>query len=99
MRQIALYIYGKFGRRERVQFLERVKETEELLRHNPNIGIIDPLFDDRPITYRSVIIYGRSKMVYWVKDEIITIVAFWDTRCEPQRQADKHKQPCGQMKI
>ena len=58
---------------------------------HPNIGSIDPLFDDRPKTYRSIIINGLSKMVYFIDDETIHIVAFWDTRREPKKQAEQVK--------
>ena len=56
---------------------------------HPNIGPIEPLFDACPIAYRSIIINGLSKMVYYIDDETIYIVAFWDTRREPQSQAQQ----------
>jgi hypothetical protein len=58
-----------------------------MLRKVPNICKIDPLYADRPLTYRSVIINGLNKMVYRVDGEIIYIVDFWDTRREPVNQA------------
>ena len=54
---------------------------------SPNIGSIDSLYADRPITYRSIIINGLSKMVYRIDDDIIHIVGFWDCRQEPKGQA------------
>ena len=57
------------------------------LKRSPGIGQIDPLFEDRSVTYRSVIINGLNKLVYRVNDETIHIVAFWDTRMEPEEQA------------
>ena len=59
-----------------------------MLQRSPYIGPIDPLFDDRPVTYRSVIINGLSKMVYYIDDDVIYIAAFWDTRREPKKQAE-----------
>ena len=47
---------------------------------------------DRTIAYRSVIVNGLSKMVYYIKDDTIRIVAFWDTRQEPEAQAAKLKE-------
>ena len=58
-----------------------------MLKKSPNVGAIDPLFVDRPIAYRSIIINGLSKMVYYIDGDIIRIAAFWDTRREPQAQA------------
>lgn len=51
------------------------------------IGAIDPLFADRPASYRSIIINGLSKMVYRIDDDTIHIVGVWDCRQEPKGQA------------
>lgn len=86
-KHIAQYIKGRFGLQAKRDFVLRVQQQESLLKRHPNIGIIDPLFADRPIAYRSVIVGGLSKMVYRVDDSVIHVVAFWDTRREPTAQA------------
>ena len=91
LRQIARYINAKIGKKARVDFMQKVKDTELLLRRSPNVGQIDPLFDGRTIAYRSVVINGLNKMVYRVDGDIIYIVAFWDTRREPKEQANQIK--------
>ena len=91
MRQITCYINGRFGRVARQDFLLKVKDTEKRLLLLPNIGIVDPLFADRTIPYRSIIINGLSKMVYYIDGETIYIAAFWDTRREPKKQAQQVK--------
>ncbi len=91
MRQVAHYINMRFGRKARQGFLQRVKDTEKLIKSSPNIGQIDPLYVDRPETYRSIIIYGLNKLIYRIEGEIIFIAAFWDTRQEPEAQAEKTK--------
>ena len=87
MRQVARYVNRKFGRKARQDFMHRVKDTEQLILRQPNTGIIDPLYADRPLTYRSIIINGLNKMVYRIEGDIIYIVDFWDTRREPTNQA------------
>lgn len=89
MLDVAHYIQAKFGTKARKDFLSKVRNEEDLLRRSPNIGLIDPLFSDRPITYRSVIINGLNKMVYYVEDNTLHIAGFWDTRYEPEQQAAK----------
>lgn len=89
MLDVAHFIQAKFGTKARKDFLSKVRNEEDLLRRSPNIGLIDPLFSDRPITYRSVIINGLNKMVYYVEDNTLHIAGFWDTRCEPEQQAAK----------
>ena len=61
------------------------------MKRNPYVGKIDPLFADRPRTYRSVVINGLSKMIYFIEDDLIYIAAFWDTRREPKKQAEQMK--------
>ena len=91
MLDVAHYIQTKFGTKARKDFLAKVRNEEKLLRRSPNVGLIDPLFDDRPITYRSVIINSLNKMIYYVKDNTLHIAGFWDTRSEPEEQAAKVK--------
>ena len=85
--QVAKYIQQYFGTNRRDKFLQQVRETTRLLKTHPDLGSIDPLFADRPKTYRSIIINGLSKLVYLINDEVIHIVGFWDTRQEPENQA------------
>lgn len=61
------------------------------LKRSPGIGQIDPLFASHAATYRSIIINGLNKMVYRVDDDVIYIVAFWDTCMEPEEQAARVK--------
>ena len=89
--QVANYVREQFGAKRRNFFLQEVRKTTKILQHSPYIGSIDPLFDDRPVTYRSIIINGLSKMVYYIDDNIIHIAAFWDTRREPKKQSEQVK--------
>ena len=81
----------RFGRKARQDFMQRVKDKEALLKRTPNIGKIDPLFEDRPMAYRSVIINGLNKLVYRVEGDTIHIVGFWDTRMDDEDQASQVK--------
>ena len=91
MRQVARYVNRKFGRKARQEFMQRVKDAEQRIANQPNIGSIDPLYADRTLTYRSIIINGLNKLVYRVDGDIIYIVDFWDTRREPKNQARQTK--------
>ena len=88
---VANHIHRQFGAKQKDKFLLEVCKTIEILKGHPTIGSIDPLFDDRPKTYRSIIINRLSKMVYFIDDETIYIAAFWDTRREPKKQAEQLK--------
>lgn len=83
---IANYIRQEFGAKRKKRFLEEVRQMTQKLKHSPGIGQIDPLFVDRPQTYRSVIINGLNKLVYRIEDNTIHIVGFWDTRMDNEGQ-------------
>ena len=74
---------------EKIAYKDR---AVNMLVHSPNLGSIDPLFGDRSVAYRSIIINGLSKMVYRACNDVIYIVAFWDTRQEPAAQAEQVKE-------
>ena len=90
-RQIAAYIRQEFGTKRAKKFRQEVADTINMLSRSPNIGQIDPLFASHAATYRSVIINGLNKMVYRTDGDVIYIVAFWDTRMEPEEQAARVK--------
>ena len=90
-RQVAAYIRREFGIKRAKRFRQEIDDTVHQLLRSPDIGQIDPLYDDRPLTYRSVIINGLNMMVYRVDGDIIYIVDFWDTRREPEDQARQTK--------
>lgn len=83
--QVAEYIRDEFGARRRSQFIKEVRQMTQKLKRSPGIGQIDPLFASHAATYRSVIVNYR------VDDDVIYIVAFWDTRMEPEEQAARVK--------
>lgn len=91
LHQIEDYIFERFGPDSMDQFIEEVEQTVGMLMRYPNSGKIDPLFADRSIAYRSVVISGLSKLVYYVEDDVIYVTAFWDTRREPKALAAQVK--------
>ena len=88
---IAEYIRLEFGAKRKTRFLQEVRQMTQKLKRSPGIGQIDPLFADRSQTYRSVIVNGLNKLVYRIDDDAIHIVAFWDTRMQPDEQATQVK--------
>ena len=90
--QVADYIHKQFGFKRKKTFMQEVRQMAQKLSRSPYIGQIDPLFEGRAKTYRSVIVNGLNKMVYYIEDDIVYIAAFWDTRREPITQAEKIKE-------
>ena len=89
--QVADYIHEQFGFKRKKIFMQEVRQMTQKLRHSPYIGQIDPLFEGRAKTYRSVIVNGLNKIVYYIEDDTVHIAAFWDTRMEPKEQAARVK--------
>ena len=87
--QIAEYIRKQFGIGRVKKFRQEVDQAARLLMRHPNLGSIDPLYADRAVAYRSIIINNLSKLVYRIEEDIIYIAAFWDCRREPTNQAAK----------
>ena len=87
--QVADYIREQFGFKRKKAFMQEVRQMTQKLRRSPYIGQIDPLFEGRAKTYRSVIVNGLNKMVYYIEDDTVHIAAFWDTRMEPNEQRDQ----------
>lgn len=87
--EIARYIFERFGERRVTKFRSDVDHAVDMILRFPSIGAIDPLFADRPVTYRSIVVGGLSKLVYRVEDDVVYIAAMWDCRCEPQVQAEQ----------
>ena len=90
-RNVTTYILRRFGLRRAERFMEQVDDKVSMIMQNPNIGTVDSLFEERPLEYRSVIINRLSKLVYRYENDTIHIVAFWDTRQEPKKQANQVK--------
>ena len=90
-RKTAKYIQKKFGDESREAFMQEVFHTSLLLGQYPNMGKIEPYLADLPRSYRSVVVSRLNKIVYYVDGNILYIVAFWDTRREPQTQAQQVK--------
>ena len=91
IRKTAKYINKEFGKRSKDKFLLEVQLTKRLLEANPYLGPKEPLLADRPTTYYSIVISHLNKMVYRIMDDYIEVADFWDTRREPQRQAEQVK--------
>ena len=85
--QVANYIRREFGSKRKTRFLQEVRDMTQQLKRSPGIGKIDPLFPDRARTYRSVIINGLNKLVYFTEGDLLYIAGFWDTRMDDEDQA------------
>lgn len=91
LRQTANYIRKEFGQKAKDEFIAEVKHINELLSLNPNLGPLERFLEDLPSKYRSVVVRKHNKIVYRIVEDHIEVIAFWDTRREPKKQAEQMK--------
>lgn len=91
LHQVEEYVLQEFGELVRQEFMDEVEKAVNALANMPNMGKLDPLFAHRKQEYRSIIVRRLNKVVYYVKEDIIHVAAFWDTRREPKNQAKQTK--------
>ena len=91
LRHVSEYILKEFGRKPRQMFLQEVRHTASLLETNPHLGPEEPLLEETPVLYRSIVVNYLNKMVYYIHDDVVEIVALWDTRREPKSLQDACK--------
>ena len=87
----AAYIFNEFGAMPLIDFYKNLDEIEEDLSDFPELGRIEPLLQDRSKSYRSLAATKYNKIIYYVDDDKIYIVDFWDTRREPKAQVSRLK--------
>lgn len=78
------YIRKEFGKKSKQKFLDEVLHVAVLLESNPYLGLIEPLLDEAPVEYRSIVVNHINKLVYFIHDNTLEIVVLWDTRREPK---------------
>lgn len=89
VRKTSRYIQAEFGKKARLNFRQEIAHVSQLLLKNPNLGSVEPYLADAPVLYRSIVVNRLNKLVYWINDDVIEIVDFWDTRREPTAQAEQ----------
>ncbi len=89
IRSIARYIQQQFGKRYRIEFRKDLEHKLRLLEENPHLGPVEPLLTNASVEYRSVVVNRLNKLVYWVNEDTIEVVDFWDVRREPSSLAER----------
>lgn len=84
-KEIAHYIAFRFGKQAVVRFEQNIAAWESRIAQNPDIVPLEPLLREKSLKhkYYGVVIHYRCKMIYYFNEEVVYIVALWDTRREP----------------
>lgn len=78
-----------FGKKAAKHFFRQIKDNDARLAANPYLGKKEPLLEDQPIVYRSLIVHSHYKLIYHIEADTIYIAALFDTRMNPASLTDQ----------
>ena len=82
------YVGQEFGQRAMQNLYDRLLSYEPLLAANPGLGRKEPLLEGHPKGFRSIVVHRYCKLIYYVEEDGLHIADLWDTRREPDAQAN-----------
>lgn len=85
LRQTADFIENRLGDKAKTIFLDNLYHVVSLLGTFPHFGKEEPLLEGAPVAYRSLVIGRLNKIVYYINNDVIEIVALRDIRREPKK--------------
>jgi plasmid stabilization system protein ParE len=64
--------------------INRILARVSILKNNPSAGQKEELLNDYPEEFRSLV-EGNYKIIYWKKENLITIASVFDCRQNPEK--------------
>lgn len=91
--KVSMYCAEYFGKHIAEKFIDAIDQQVERLTLHPELGFPEPLLSGRRRNYRSLIVSGHFKIVYYYDEnkDTVFIVDLWDTRREPQSLSQRIK--------
>lgn len=74
------YILFSFGFAAQAKYVEAIEDWKKIVLENPQIGKVEPILEGMRKEYRSYVISELTKCIYYVEDDFIIVVDWWDTR-------------------
>ncbi len=74
------YVLYAFGFVAYQDYIDAIEEWKKVLLENPNAGKEEPILSNMRKQYRSFVVRSLSKGIYYVENDAINIVDWWDTR-------------------
>lgn len=66
------------------QIIEAIIQRVDILETHPQSGPLEELLQDYPENFR-YLVEGNYKIIYWIKDHVITIASVFDCRQNPEK--------------
>jgi len=79
------YYYAERNEVYAVEFYNQIIEAAEQLQYFPQIAQKELLLKEYPEEYRSLVVQNNYKLVYFVENETVNVVAVFDCRQNPQK--------------
>lgn len=75
--------YVALSPRSAVKIIRDIRDSVAILASGPFVAARERVLDDRAEGFRSLVVRRRYKVIYFVADEKVTVVAVWDCRRSP----------------
>jgi plasmid stabilization system protein ParE len=77
--------YAEYSEIYAVDLYNYIIEEAELLKNFPHKAQREPLLEEYPEDYRSLIVWRSYKLVYFLEKETVNVVAVFDCRQNPEK--------------
>ncbi|MBQ0154297.1 MAG: type II toxin-antitoxin system RelE/ParE family toxin [Bacteroidales bacterium] len=74
------YILYSFGFEAHAKYVAEINHWKATVLANPEIGIKEPILEGLSKDYRSFTIANQTKCIYYIENDFIVFVDWWDTR-------------------
>ena len=74
------YIFCSFGYEAYQTYQEQIEDWKRIVVANPRAGAIEPILEGARKEYRSFSIGDLTKCIYYIENDFIVFVDWWDTR-------------------
>lgn len=72
--------YSKKSIKTAICLYNKLLDSAEPLKTFPQVGPIEPLLEEHPENYRSLVVEKHYKLIYTISPTLIEIHAIWDCR-------------------
>lgn len=86
--EILIYAETNFGYNTAVKLAMSIEQNDLYLANNPQIGAIEQSLKERSETFRYLMVNKVFKELYYVREETVYIMAFWNCHQNPIRMND-----------
>lgn len=92
LKEIAEYYKREYSKSSASKIVRQIRVAVENLKDFPQMAAVELLLEDEPIIYRSLVVTGTYKVIYYIGSNTIYIYDIWDCRQAPETNVKKIKE-------